>query len=83
VAHVLFPDGEQMRMWLDVDRTCEEIARFSRRDADSYQRVLAEYDAVKGAYAGVRFLAPWASARRSTSAWLRSRAGAGGSGSRP
>ena len=31
VGHVAFPDGEQLTMWLDLDRTCEEIARFSRR----------------------------------------------------
>ena len=29
VAHVAFPDGEQISQWLDLDRTCEEIARFS------------------------------------------------------
>jgi phytoene dehydrogenase-like protein len=28
VAHVVFPDGESLTMWLDLDRTCEEIARF-------------------------------------------------------
>ena len=29
VAHVIFPDGESLTMWLDLERTCEEIARFS------------------------------------------------------
>jgi phytoene dehydrogenase-like protein len=55
VAHVAFPDGEQMRMWLDLERTCAEIARFNERDADSYRRLLADYDAVKGAYGASRF----------------------------
>src|ERR671922_474901 len=32
-AHIVFPDGEQLTMWLDLDRSCEEIARFSRRGA--------------------------------------------------
>src|ERR1700694_4126236 len=31
VAHVGFPDGEYITHWLDIDRTCEEIARFSKR----------------------------------------------------
>ena len=58
VAHVAFPDGEYLTMWLDLDRTCEEIARFSRADADAYRRLLADYDAVKGAYGGARFTPP-------------------------
>jgi phytoene dehydrogenase-like protein len=50
VGHVVFPDGEQMTMWLELDRTCEEIARFSRRDAESYRRMVAEYDDIKHIY---------------------------------
>jgi phytoene dehydrogenase-like protein len=42
-------------MWLDLERTCEEIARFSRTDADAYRRLLAEYDAVKDVFAKQRF----------------------------
>ena len=42
-------------MWLDVDRTCEELARFSRADASAYRRLLAEYDAVKDVFARQRF----------------------------
>jgi phytoene dehydrogenase-like protein len=55
VAHVVFPDGDSLTMWLDVERTCEEIARFSRADADAYLRLLAEYDAVKDVFARQRF----------------------------
>ena len=55
VAYVGFPDGERLTMWLDLDRTCEEIARFSERDADSYRRLLSDYDAVKGAFGASRF----------------------------
>ena len=29
IAHVVFPDGESFTHWLDLDRTLEEIARFS------------------------------------------------------
>src|SRR5918994_1734801 len=43
VGHVAFPDGEQLTMWLDLDRTCDEIARFSKRDAEAYRRMIAEY----------------------------------------
>jgi phytoene dehydrogenase-like protein len=55
VGHVVFPDGESLTMWLDLERTCEETARFSRADADSYRRRLAEYDAVKDVFLRQRF----------------------------
>ena len=45
VAHVVFPDGESITMWLDLERTCEEIARFDPEDAGSYRnadRVVGE-----------------------------------------
>jgi phytoene dehydrogenase-like protein len=58
VGHVVFPDGEQLTMWLDLDRTCEEIARFSRRDAEAYRRMLAEYDEVKQIYGRSRMTPP-------------------------
>ena len=61
-------------MWLELDRTCEEIARFSRADAQAYRRLLAEYDAVKDVFA------PSASARSgcgpSFEEWLAGRPGA-------
>jgi phytoene dehydrogenase-like protein len=55
VAHVVFPDGEWLTMWLDVERTCSEIARFSEPDTDAYRRLLAEYDAVKDVFTRYRF----------------------------
>jgi phytoene dehydrogenase-like protein len=55
VAHVVFPDGESFTMWLDLDRTLDEIRRFSKEDADSYQRMLEEFDTVKGIYGAYRF----------------------------
>jgi phytoene dehydrogenase-like protein len=33
---VPFPDGSSLTLWGDVARTAEEIARFSKRDADAY-----------------------------------------------
>jgi len=47
IAHVVFPDGESFTHWLDLDRTCDEIARFSRRDADAYRRVLPEFAEIR------------------------------------
>ncbi len=55
VAHVVFPDGESLTMWLDVERTCEEIGRFSPTDADAYRKLLAEYDAIKDVITRQRF----------------------------
>ncbi len=55
VAHVVFPDGESLTMWLELERTCEQIARFSRSDAAAYRRLLDEYDAVKDVFAAQRF----------------------------
>ena len=30
VAHIPFPDGTSLTQWRDLDRTCDEFARFSR-----------------------------------------------------
>jgi phytoene dehydrogenase-like protein len=55
VAHVVFPDGDSLTMWLDLERTCEEIAYYSRADAESYRALLSEYDAVKDVFSRQRF----------------------------
>lgn len=55
VAHVAFPDGEHLTMWLDRDRTAAEIARFSPADGASYLRMLDEYDEVKSIFSGSQF----------------------------
>lgn len=36
-----FPDGRYLMLWSNIDRTCKEIAKFSKRDAEAYRR----YDA--------------------------------------
>jgi phytoene dehydrogenase-like protein len=54
-AHVAFPDGEHLTAWLDVDRTQEEIARFSRADGQAYRRLLADYDEVKHIFGAATF----------------------------
>ena len=55
VAHVVFPDGDHFTMWLDLDRTLGEIARFSQSDAAAFRRMLDEFDAVRGVYGEYRF----------------------------
>ncbi len=55
IAHVVFPDGESLTHWLDLDRTCDELARFSRRDADAYRRALAEFADVRELIGRYRF----------------------------
>lgn len=55
VAHVVFPDGEAFTHWLDLDRTCDEIARFSLRDADAYRRSLREFAEIREPLGRYRF----------------------------
>ncbi|HEX6130924.1 MAG TPA: NAD(P)/FAD-dependent oxidoreductase [Actinomycetota bacterium] len=54
VVHMPFPDGSWITQWRDVDRTCEEFARFSRRDADALRRMLADYEDVRTAFSADR-----------------------------
>ncbi len=55
VAHVVFPDGEHFTHWLDLDRTLEEIGRFSARDADAYRRALDEFAEIRAPLGQYRF----------------------------
>jgi phytoene dehydrogenase-like protein len=55
VEQVAFPDGQQLTMWLDRDRTAEEVARFSKADAAAYLRLLDEYDQVKHIFSQAQF----------------------------
>ena len=57
-AHVAFPDGQHLTMWLDRERNHEEISRFSKADADAYLRLLDEYDDVKHIFGAGRFMPP-------------------------
>jgi len=38
----LFPDGDGLISYTDLDRTCAEIAKHSERDADAYRKLVAE-----------------------------------------
>ena len=37
-------DGRSLCMYQDVDKTCESIAQFSKKDADAYRGMHAKYD---------------------------------------
>ena len=39
-----FLGGSSISMWRDVERTCAELARFSKADAEAYRQLLAEWD---------------------------------------
>ena len=39
-----FPDGRYLLLWSDLERTCKEISRFSKKDAEGYRRYTAFWD---------------------------------------
>src|SRR5919198_1764113 len=55
VVHIPFPDGTSLTQWRDLDRTCAEFAKFSRRDAEAFRRMMGEYDAAKAAFGAYRY----------------------------
>jgi phytoene dehydrogenase-like protein len=56
VVVVPFPDGRSITQWRDLDRTCDELARFSPRDAAAYRRLIGDYHDVRGAFGRERHL---------------------------
>lgn len=49
VMHTSFPDRASITMWKDLDRTYAEYAKYSRKDADTFRRLVAEYQAYDAA----------------------------------
>jgi phytoene dehydrogenase-like protein len=47
VCHMPFPDGSYLTQFHDLGRTCEEFAKFSKKDAAAYRRMIEEYEQVK------------------------------------
>jgi len=47
VMHIPFPDKTSLTMWRDSARTYEEYAKFSRRDADTFLRLIDELKAFR------------------------------------
>jgi len=42
-----FPDGNYLTIYQDMDRACQEIARFSTRDAQAYRQFMARWATFK------------------------------------
>ena len=47
VFHMPFPDGSYLTQWRDLERTCAEFAKFSKKDGEAYRRMITEYESVK------------------------------------
>lgn len=54
-CHLVFPDGASITQWTDLDRTCDEIARFSRHDADAYRKMIVEWRDIAPVFGGMRY----------------------------
>lgn len=39
-AMSLFPDGDTLANYTDLDKTCQEIAKYSQKDADAYRKMV-------------------------------------------
>ena len=55
VYHMPFADGTYITQWRDLDRTCAELAKFSKKDAAAYRRMFAEYETVAPIFEAVSF----------------------------
>lgn len=55
VFHMPFPDGSYLTQWHDLDRTCAEFAKFSKKDGEAYRRMITEYESVKPLLGQVTF----------------------------
>src|SRR5258705_11277819 len=55
VFHMPFPDGSYLTQWRDLDRTCAEFAKFSKKDGEAYRRMLTEHETVKPLLNAVTF----------------------------
>ena len=53
-----FVDGASITMWRDLDRTCEELARFSGPDAKAYRELLADWELMAPVVNAERSAAP-------------------------
>jgi phytoene dehydrogenase-like protein len=81
-CHILFPDGASITQWTEIVRTCDEIARFSRHDADAYRTMMAEWREIAPVFGSMRYApAGWGPSvaerlaeRPNGAIWLRRRA---------
>ena len=54
VMHIPFLDGAYITVWHDLDRTCDTISRFSKKDAETFRRMVAEFKAYTAATTAAR-----------------------------
>lgn len=54
----LQPDGNSLVLWRDLERTAQEIARFSKADAEMYSSFLNEVGRLTGVLETIRTLTP-------------------------
>ena len=47
VMHIPYVDGTSISVWRDLDRTCDSIAKFSKKDADTFHRLVPEFKATQ------------------------------------
>jgi len=45
VMHIPFLDGTSITVYRDLDRTCETIAKISKKDADTFRKLVPEFKA--------------------------------------
>lgn len=58
ILHMPFLDGASITMWREPERTIEEFARFSRKDADAYHRLLKESEILGPVFGEIDFSPP-------------------------
>jgi phytoene dehydrogenase-like protein len=60
IMHISFPDKASITMWKDIERTHAEYAKHSRKDADTFRRLVTEIQAYGGGgQAGMPDSAVW------------------------
>jgi phytoene dehydrogenase-like protein len=55
IMHMPFSDGSYIIQWRDLDRTCAEFAKFSKKDAAAYRRMVAEIGSVRSIFESISF----------------------------
>ena len=54
IMHTQFTDGMSLTLWQDLDRTCAGFAKVSKKDAETFRRLVSEYKAYTQATAAAR-----------------------------
>ncbi len=58
VMHIPFYDGTSLTVYRDLARTCETIAKFSKKDAETFRKLVPDYEAYAKVPAKDRASAP-------------------------